>query len=449
MEKNKFHRNSKYFSITVYAVVGFLICALLVKVIFQFSIIWNAVRVIIGVLTPFVAGAIIAYLINPMFKFFDFTFFGKWLHMTKRRKLRKTLSLLLAYIIVFGIIAALIYIIAPQFVSSIRSLIDTIGAFSKTVQEWIANIQDHFKNLNLAFLTEQLNTLVPKLLTRLQEWAENFLSGLVSTGVGVISGIINAILSIFVSIYILSDKINLEKNIRKLYYAVFKQNKAATVSRVSRECSNIFSNFFTGKIFDSLIIGIICGIGMLILRLPYPLLISVIVGVTNIIPYFGPFIGAIPSILIMLMTGWKQALIFTIFIIVLQQIDGNLIGPKIIGNSTGLSPIWVLFAITVGSWLWGIGGMIFGVPVMAVIAHIAEELVNNRLEKKGLSVMVEREEAPTTLRYSDMIRNMFKKKKDSSEITPEEKKDVSDITLKDNIDTPVVSEDHKEDPPEA
>ncbi|MBQ1285359.1 MAG: hypothetical protein IIY19_02820, partial [Lachnospiraceae bacterium] len=123
MEKNKFHRNSKYFTITVYAVVGFLICALLVKVIFQFSIIWNAVKVILGVLTPFVVGAIIAYLINPMFKFFDFTFFGKWLHMTKRRKLRKTLSLLLAYIIVFGFITALIYIIAPQFVSSIRSLI--------------------------------------------------------------------------------------------------------------------------------------------------------------------------------------------------------------------------------------------------------------------------------------------------------------------------------------
>ena len=441
MEKKRFQPNSKYFTITVYAVVGFLICALLAKIIFQFSVIWNAVSVIIGVLTPFVVGTIIAYLINPMFKFFDFTFFGKWLHMTKKRKLRKTLSLLLAYIIVFGIIATLIYIIAPQFANSIRSLIDTIGSFSKTVQEWIANIQNHFQNLNLAFLTEHLNTLVPKLLTRLQEWAENLLSGLVSTGVGVISGIISAILSIFVSIYILSDKLNLEKNIRKLYYAIFKPDNASNISRISRECSNIFSNFFTGKIFDSLIIGILCAIGMLILRLPYPLLISVLVGVTNIIPYFGPFIGAIPSILIMLMTGWKEALIFTIFIIVLQQIDGNLIGPKIIGNSTGLSPIWVLFAITIGSWMAGIGGMIFGVPVMAVIAHIAEEIVNNRLERKGLSALVEREEAPKTLNYSDMIRNMFKKKKSTSapDETPgaaEEKKNVSDITQKDDNDTP-------------
>lgn len=436
MKKNKFYPNSKYFTITVYAIVGFLICAILAKIIFQFSVIWKGVSVIIGVLTPFVVGTIIAYLINPMFKFFDFTFFGKWLHMTKKRKLRKALSLLLAYIIVFGIIATLIYIIVPQFASSIRSLIDTIGSFSQTVQAWIADLQSHFQNLNLAFLTEHLNTLVPRLLARLQEWAESLLSGIVSTGVGVISGIINAILSIFVSIYILSDKLNLEKNIRKLYYALFKPNKAGTISRISRECSNIFSNFFTGKIFDSLIIGILCAIGMLILRLPYPLLISVLVGVTNIIPYFGPFIGAIPSILIMLMTGWKEALIFTIFIIVLQQIDGNLIGPKIIGNSTGLSPIWVLFAITIGSWLGGIGGMIFGVPVMAVIAHIAEELINNRLERKGLSALVEREEAPKTLNYSDMIKNIFKKKKDDAQMEPEEKKDVSDITPEDHNDTP-------------
>lgn len=436
MKKNKFYPNSKYFTITVYAIVGFLICAILAKIIFQFSVIWKGVSVIIGVLTPFVVGTIIAYLINPMFKFFDFTFFGKWLHMTKKRKLRKALSLLLAYIIVFGIITTLIYIIVPQFASSIRSLIDTIGSFSQTVQAWIADLQSHFQNLNLAFLTEHLNTLVPRLLARLQEWAESLLSGIVSTGVGVISGIINAILSIFVSIYILSDKLNLEKNIRKLYYALFKPNKAGTISRISRECSNIFSNFFTGKIFDSLIIGILCAIGMLILRLPYPLLISVLVGVTNIIPYFGPFIGAIPSILIMLMTGWKEALIFTIFIIVLQQIDGNLIGPKIIGNSTGLSPIWVLFAITIGSWLGGIGGMIFGVPVMAVIAHIAEELINNRLERKGLSALVEREEAPKTLNYSDMIKNIFKKKKDDAQMEPEEKKDVSDITPEDHNDTP-------------
>ena len=415
MEKNKFQKNSKYFTITVYAVIGFVICALLFKVIFQFSVVWNAIKVVVSVLAPFVAGTIIAYLINPMYKFFDFTFFGKWLHMTKKRKLRKTLSLVISYIIVLGIIAALIYIIVPQFVESIRSLIGMIGGFSKTVQGWITSLQDRFKNLDLSFLTKNLDELVPNIEEKLRDWAEGLLKGIVSTGVGVISGIVNAILSIFVSIYVLSDKNNLEKNIRKLYYAIFNPDKAATVSRITRECSNLFSNFFTGKIFDSLIIGILCGIGMLILRLPYPLLVSVMVGVTNIIPYFGPVIGAIPSVLIMLMTGWKPALVFLIFFVILQQIDGNLIGPKILGNSTGLSPIWILFAITIGSWAGGFAGMIFGVPVMAVIAHIAEEIVNNRLEQKGLAAMVERGGAPTTLNYSDMIRNIFKKKSDKEE----------------------------------
>ncbi len=424
MQKNKFYRNSKYFTITVYAIVGFLICALIVKIVFDFSHVWSAVRVVLGVLSPFVIGIIIAYLINPLYKFLDFTFFGKWLHMTKKRKLRKALSLLIAYIIVLGLLAALFYIVIPQFVTSIKSLISMVGTFSITLEKWITSIEAHFKNLNLEFLTTSIHNLIPTLTERLKDWAEGALPTVLSTSAGVVSGIIKGILAIFVSVYILSDKLNLEKSLRKLFYSTFKPGKAAQISKMARECSNIFSNFFTGKIFDSLIVGILCGIGMLILHLPYPLLVSVLVGVTNIIPSFGPFIGAIPSILIMLMTGWKEALIFTIFIIVLQQIDGNLIGPKILGNSTGLSPIWILFAITVGAWVGGVGGMLFGVPVFAVIGHIAEEIINTRLERRGLYSMVEREEAPKTLNYSDMIRNIFKKKEKTEEKKEAETVDV-------------------------
>lgn len=427
MNKNKFYKNSKYFTITVYALSGFLICALLFKIIFDFSNVWNGVKVVLGVLSPFIVGVIIAYLINPMYKFFNVTFFGKWLHLGNKPKVRKPLALLISYIIVFGIVGALFYIVVPQFVSSIRSLIGTIGTFSITVQNWLAGIQEHFNTLNLDFLSDSLTNLAPTLTTKLKEWAEGLMPALVSTSMDVISGIVKAVLAIFVSVYLLSDKENLEKGLRKFYYATFNKDKAVKISRITRESSNIFSNFFTGKIFDSLIVGILCGIGMLILRLPYPLLVSVLVGVTNIIPTFGPFIGAIPSILIMLMTGWKEALIFTIFIIVLQQIDGNLIGPKILGKSTGLSPIWIIFAITVGAWVGGVAGMLFGVPVMAVIAHIAEEIINNRLEKKGLTSMVERAEAPKTMNYSDMIRNIFKKKKNA-----EEKAETKQITEENN-----------------
>ena len=267
MQDNKFHKNSKYFTITVYAVAGFFICALLFKVIFDFSNVWSSVRVVLGVLSPFVIGVIIAYLINPLFKFLEFTFFAKWLHMRKKRKLRKALSLLISYLIIFGLIAALIYIIVPQFVASIISLVGTIGTFSGTLEEWIDGIQEHFKTLNLEFLTDQINTLVPKISFKLQEWAEGLLSGLVTTSVGVLSGIMNFILSVFVSIYILADKANLQKGIRNLYYAFFKKEKASKIARITRECSNIFSNFFTGKIFDAMLIGILCGIMMLILGL--------------------------------------------------------------------------------------------------------------------------------------------------------------------------------------
>ena len=408
--KNKFQKNSKYFTITVYAIVAFLICALLIKVIFHFSQVWNAVRVVIGVLSPFIGGMILAYLINPMYKFFDVTFFGKWLHLSKHRKLCKTFSLILSYIIVLGIIGALIYVIVPQFIASIRSLIGSLGTFAITVQGWINNLETHFSNLNLDFVKDSISNLIPTLEARLKEWAEGVMPTILSTSVGVISGIIKGVLAIFVSVYILADKMELERRLRNFYYAIFKPEKAAFISKTTRECSNIFSNFFTGKIFDSLIIGILNGILMLILKLPYPLLVSVLVGVTNVIPTFGPFIGAIPSILIMLMTGWKEALIFTIMIIVLQQIDGNLIGPKILGNSTGLRPIWILFAITIGAWVGGVVGMLFGVPVMAVIGYLLEEAVNYRLEKNGMSSMVDRVSAPKTLNYSDMIRNIFHKK---------------------------------------
>ena len=429
-QKNKFKKNSKYFTVTVYAVVGFLICAFIVKLVFQFTPVWNAVKVVFGVLSPFVIGIILAYLINPLYKFLDFTFFRKWLHMTKRGRLRKTLSLLISYIIVFGIIAAMIYVIVPQFVTSIRSLIGTITGFTANFETWLDQLQDQFSHLNLAFLTDNISGLVPKILSTVQDWAEGLLPNILSTSVSVVSSVINVVLSIVVSIYILSDKMNLENGLRKIYYAVFKKEKAAVISRKTRECSNIFSNYFTGRIFESLIVGLITGLMMLILGLPYPLLISVLVGVTNIIPFFGPFIGAIPSILIELMIGWKEALIFTILIIVIQQLDGNVIGPKIIGNSTGLSPIWVLFAITFGSWVGGIAGMMFGVPVVAVIAHIAEGIVNNKLEKKGLHSMVERADPPKTLNYSDMFRRIFKQKKKGEKA--ESVKEISSDEPKDN-----------------
>jgi len=419
MKNGRFQPDNKYFTICVYTVATFVVCAIAARLIFNFTAIWKGFKVLLGVLLPFVVGGIIAYLINPMFKFFDFTFFGKWLHMTKKRRLRKGLALLISYVIVFGIIVLIISFVVPQLVSSISTLIDRISALAPPIQTWIGELQIRFKDLNLEFLSTWVENFIPSLTELLKNWAGSLVSTALSTSVSVVSGVVKIVLAIIISVFILSDKQHLEQGLRNLYYAVFKPHRASVVSRITRESSNIFSNFFTGKIFDSLIVGVLCFILMLILRLPYALLISVLVGVTNIIPYFGPFIGAIPSILILLMTGWKEAIIFTIMILILQQVDGNLIGPRILGNSTGLRPIWVVFAITVGGWLGGVAGMVFGIPVVAVIGNIAEELVNKRLKDRGLESMIFREnEKPQTVRYSDIIRrfiNKFKKKKEDSD----------------------------------
>ena len=412
MKKSRFQPNSKYFTISVYAILVFLACALIARIIFSFSSVWGALGRITGVLSPFIVGLILAYLINPLYKFLDFTFFQKWLHMTKRRGLSKVLSLLIAYVITFGIVITLIAFVIPQFVNSISTFVNNLGSYTKQIQEVINDIQNTFKNLNLTFLTEGINSFIPSLTSKLSEWAQTLMSTVVNTSISIVSGVIKAIVAIFVSVYMLSDKQRLEHSLRNLFYALFKEERAARISRIARESSTIFSNFFTGKIFDSLIIGFLCAIGMLIFRLPYVVMVSVFVGITNIIPYFGPFVGAIPSILIMLMVGWKEAIIFTILILVIQQLDGNLIGPRIIGNSTGLRPIWVLFAITVGAWVAGVGGMLFGVPVMAVIGNLVEEAVNDKLKEKGYeSMILVSDNKPKTLNYSDMFRNIFKKKK--------------------------------------
>lgn len=183
----------------------------------------------------------------------------------------------------------------------------------------------------------------------------------------------------------LSDQKSLLKHMKRFTYAVLKKERAARFIQTSRECSSIFSKYILGKTLDSVIIGILCFILMLILRLDYALVLSVIVGVTNMIPYFGPFIGAIPGILIYLFISPIQAIIFAFMILVLQQFDGLYLGPKILGESTGIKPLWVIFGITIGGSYFGPLGMFLGVPVVAVISHLLNSFVKRRLSQKNIT----------------------------------------------------------------
>ena len=213
-----------------------------------------------------------------------------------------------------------------------------------------------------------------------------------SLSVSIVKMAINLLLGVMISIYMIYSKENFRYQGKRIVYAIFSEEKGDAICSTLRECNNIFGAFLISKAIDSLIIGCICCVAMNIIGLPYSVLLSVIVGITNMIPYFGPFIGAVPGVLIYLCTDWELALIFAIMILVLQQFDGLILGPRLLGQSTGLSPIWVIFAITVGGAYFGVLGMFVGVPVVAVVAYLINKLISSRLRGKKITALREFEE---------------------------------------------------------
>lgn len=241
-----------------------------------------------------------------------------------------------------------------------------------------------------------------KALSHLEQWISTdllsfmnvLLSSITTSIINIFSHLLNFIIGIIVSIYVLISKERFAGQGKKILYAVFKPNAANTVVTIMRQSNKIFGGFISGKLLDSLIIGILCYIGLSFLQMPYKELVSVIVGVTNIIPFFGPYIGAIPSAFLILLVSPRKCITFLIFVLILQQLDGNIIGPKILGDSTGLSAFWVVFSILLGGGLFGFIGMIIGVPTFAVLYYLIKTAVESRLKRKMLPV--------ETLTYSDI-----------------------------------------------
>ena len=237
----------------------------------------------------------------------------------------------------------------------------------------------------LASIVEEASDFVQNWMkTDLMEKVNLWMTQLTVGMIQMIREVFNFIIGIIVSIYVLFSKEKFQKQTKKLIYAVFRPGQANMILQIGGKSNEIFGGFIIGKIIDSLIIGVICFIGLSILNMPYTMLVSVIVGVTNVIPFFGPYIGAIPSAILILLADPLKGLYFIIFVIALQQFDGNVLGPKILGNSTGLSSFWVVFSILIAGGLFGIPGMLFGVPAFAVIYYIVNMLVNSILKKKEL-----------------------------------------------------------------
>lgn len=384
--KHKFKKNDKYFTISVYALVVILLATIGIKIIVSWSETQKFVSTLIGVLTPFLLGFFIAYIINPLAKFINQSILRK-LFRIKNRTVRKVISILLSYIIVFGMIATIIFYIIPQIADTLTQISTFIESAQTGYNRLIAQIR-LIEEKNPSWDFQAIYDFIEKIPSVVSEFITKQLPQIVpavfSTSVSVITGVIDFFIAVIVSMYMLIDKPHLINNAKKLVYVLFGTDKGDRIVTTAGECNKIFGDFIIGKMIDSLIIGVLCWIAMTVLNIPYALVISVIVGITNMIPYFGPFIGAIPGVVLLIIVDIKFAVIFGILIFILQQFDGLYLGPKILGESTGLRPIWIIFAITVGGWLAGVVGMFLGVPVVAVISFLIDRSIKLRIKKKNI-----------------------------------------------------------------
>ena len=347
------------------------------------GIVRQFVAMVLNVLMPFIVGFAFAYLLNGPANYFERTVF-------RRLRCRRGLAVLVTYIIAIALMAILVKLVLPQVADSVVSLYGIVQGFVLNLNEIIRKMSADF-NIDQAVVNQILNQFMMSytyIVSKLSDLASKAIPYVLSMGLavgtGLVSVLISAITTVISSIYMLLEKATIATQCKKLVYAILPTGKANRMINICSRANNIFSGFINGKILDSAIIGVLCFFLTNILRIDFAVLISVIIGVTNVIPFFGPIVGAVPCVLILLIVDPWQALRFGILALALQQFDGNILGPKILGNSTGISAFWVLVSIVVGGGLFGFAGMVLGVPTFAVIYSLIGEWVHFRLEQKGI-----------------------------------------------------------------
>lgn len=336
-------------------------------------------------LMPFIYGSVLAYLIYPVSQ--GITAYLDKLTEGKHKKFTLTVGIFTG-LILFGVaIYFLLWMLLPQLIDSVVSIVTGMPSMVESLSNWIsAVLQDNVELAQIAEVmlenssTQLQSWLSGTLLPKIQEIIANLSAGVLST----IWGLFDFVIGIIVCIYILSSADKLKRQTKMIVRAVFPKKAADVIFEITYETDQCFGGFIRGKLLDSAIIGVICFMCTSLMNMPYALLVSTIVGVTNIIPFFGPFIGAIPSAILILTVSPIQCLYFIIFVLVLQQFDGNILGPAILGQSTGLGSIWVLFSILIFGDLFGFVGMIIGVPLFSVIYYLISKYVFKMLKKREL-----------------------------------------------------------------
>ena len=356
----------------------------IIAIIFLMIANWGVVLAVIGkfltILMPFILGFFFACFINPLVKRVHSLL--NRIKPGKGAKIKKAFSVIISYVVVIGVITVLLIYIIPQ-------IKESIGELGNTIQDGYQYMITHQKELNekipfiglgggIEYIKEFAYKKIMSNGSEILPYVYHVSSSLLTTSYNVWMGLV-------ISIYIILDMKKLKRSARKVVYALSPKKKEQEVWQTMKQCSHIFNGFLIGKMIDSLIIGILCLIAMSILKLPYALLLSLIVCITNMIPYFGPIIGAIPGVMIYLFIDIRYAFIFALMILILQQFDGLYLGPKILGDQTGIKPLWVIFGITVGGAYFGVMGMFLGVPVVAVIMYLLQLFLDKKLKKKNIS----------------------------------------------------------------
>lgn len=386
--KNKFQPDKRIFSLCVYAIITTVICSIFIRCIWNWESTKQLFSGLFSSLSPFLVGFFIAYIMSNISTGIEKHFFKNTLKI-KNNSANKILSLITSYLIVLILIGSALFFIVPSFLQSISDMAGSVTGLYNKLVELIDSLSEQYPNPTVDYVQNAIQDSMPKYIDYFRDWATGLAPRIANTSMSIVKWIFNLVVAVIVSVYMILDKDILITSLKKIIYSLFNKNKAEYVCHTLRRASDIFSGFIIGKTIDSLIIGMLCLIFMRLFNIggSYILIISVFVGLTNMIPYFGPFIGAIPSaIIILLSVSPNQAFAFVVLIIVLQQFDGNILGPYILGDKTGLRPIWIIFAITVGGWLGGVLGMFLGVPCVAVISFILNDIVDRRLKERNISI---------------------------------------------------------------
>lgn len=389
-KKDEYHL--KQITIIALAIfITFCCCILFFFIIYRYNGFTDFWKQLTQILQPVIIGLVVAYLLNPLMKWVDGKMYGILMEHVKNeekaKNLARGLAITVSLLFLVGIVVLLIAAIVPSILQSIQGVVTTLPSEVKSLIAWIndfakgdsqvADIAERVITEASTFFENWMkNTFIPQ--------AEVYIASVTSGVILTVKFFINIVVGLIISVYVMANQEKFAGQAKKIIFAIFKPVRANVIVRTIRKSNEIFGGFISGKILDSAIIGVLAYIVLAIMKMPDTVLVAVIIGVTNIIPFFGPFIGAIPSFIIIVLQNPMQGLYFLIFVIILQQIDGNIIGPKILGNSTGLSSFWVVFAILVFGGLWGFPGMLLGVPIMAVIYYIVRNIVEYILKRRGI-----------------------------------------------------------------